>query len=90
MSHDAPTAFHAFPTRRSFLAGLRARIVATLSLLVGGLAFAVLYLAFFATHFTWYQNLAVILVDLMVVPTILVVMWVSWGVSLGRRFHDGF
>jgi len=89
MSQDTPSAFHAFPTKRSILGGLRARIVATIGLLTGGLAFAVLFLAFFATRFAWYQNLAILLVDLMVVPAILIVMWISWGIGLGRRFHDG-
>jgi hypothetical protein len=90
MSQDSPAAFQGFPTRRSILSGLRTRIVATVGLLTGGFAFAVLFLAFFATKFTWYQNLAILLVDLMVVPAVLIVMWISWGVGIGRRFHDGW
>ncbi|HXQ49207.1 MAG TPA: hypothetical protein VN842_05485 [Thermoplasmata archaeon] len=90
MSQDAATAYHGFPTKRSLLGELRTRIVATVGLLTGGLAFAVLFLAFFATKFAWYQNLAILLVDLMVVPAVLIVMWISWGVGIGRRFHDGF
>lgn len=82
-----PTGFYG---HRPILAGLRARLIATVGLLAGGLAFALLFLAFFAVHLPWYQNLAVLLVDLLAVPSILVAMWISWGVSVGRRFHEQF
>lgn len=82
-------AFPGFPTKRSLLGGLRSRIIATVGLLTGGLAFAILFLAFFATQFAWYQNLAILLVDLLAVPAIIIVMWISWGIGFGRRFHDG-
>ena len=73
-----------------FFRRLRARIIATVALLAGGLAWIVLYLAFLAGHFAWYQNLAVVLVSLIAVPTIVVALWVSWGLSMGRRFHRAF
>ena len=73
-----------------FFRGLKARIVATIALLVGGLAWVILYLAFLAGHFAWYQNLAIVLVSFLVVPTVVVVMWVLWGLRIGRRFRDGF
>ena len=74
----------------SFFRKLRARIIGTVALLVGGLAWIVLYLAFLAGHFAWYQNFAVVLVSLIAVPTIVVAIWVSWGLSMGRRFHRAF
>jgi hypothetical protein len=74
---------HAVP----FFRGLRLRIAATISLLVGGLCWVVLYLAFLAGRFPWYQNLAVVLVSCVAVPTAVVVMWVLWGISVGRRFR---
>ncbi|HYB78553.1 MAG TPA: hypothetical protein VEG66_02180 [Thermoplasmata archaeon] len=70
-----------------FFRKLRARIIATVALLAGGLAWVVLYLAFLAVHFAWYQNLAVVLVSLLAVPTIVVAIWVSWGLSMGHRIH---
>jgi len=70
-----------------FFRGLRARIVATLGLLVGGLCWVVLYLAFLAGRFAWYQNFAVVLVSLLVVPFVVVAIWISWGMSVGRRFR---
>jgi len=73
-----------------FFRRLKRRIVATVALLVGGLAGIVLYLAFLAGRFPWYQNLAVVLVTLILVPTIVVVMWVVWGFSAARQFHRAF
>jgi hypothetical protein len=73
-----------------FFRGLRRRIVATVVLLVGGLCWVVLYLAFLAGRFPWYQNLAIVLVSFLVVPAVVVVMWIFWGISVGRRFHQAF
>ena len=73
-----------------FFRKLKRRIIATVSVLVGGLAWVVLYLAFLAGRFPWYQNLAVVLVTMILVPTIVVVMWVAWGLSTARRFHRTF
>lgn len=79
-----------------FFSGLRARVIATVALLVGGLCWVILYLAFLAGKFAWYQNLAILLVSFLVVPAAVVVMWVLWGLRVGRRFRgewwddDGF
>jgi len=75
---------------RRFFRGLKVRIGATIALLVGGLSWVLLYLAFYASRFSWFQNLAVVLVSLVAVPTAVVAMWVSWGLSNGRRFHPPF
>jgi len=71
---------------RPLVTGLKVRIVASVGLLVGGLVFVMLYLAFLAERFAWYQNLAVILSALLVVPVGVLLMWVLWGLSLGRRY----
>jgi Na+/proline symporter len=73
-----------------FLRKLRARIIATVALLAGGFSWIVLYLAFLAGRFPWYQNLAAVLVTLFVVPAVVVVMWVTWGLSAARRFRRAF
>lgn len=75
---------------RRFFRGLRVRIGATIALLAGGLSWILVYLAFFAGRFGWVQNLAVVLVSLIAVPSAVVVMWVAWGISAGRRFHERF
>lgn len=73
-----------------FFRGLRLRILATVGLLVGGLGWVILYLAFLAGHFAWYQNLAIVLVSFLVVPAIVVVMWICWGLAVGGRFRRAF
>ena len=90
MTQGSTPGISAFPSKHAILGGLRTRIVATVSLLAGGLAFAVLFLAFVATKLPWYQNLGVLLADLIVVPAIVIVMWISWGIGIGRRFHEGW
>ncbi len=69
----------------SLFRGLRLRILGSIALLAGGLVFLVLYLAFWGTHFAWYQNLAVVLSTLLVVPAALIAIWVAWGLGVGRR-----
>jgi len=73
-----------------FFRGLKVRILATVGLLVGGLCWVILYLAFLAGHFAWYQNLAIVLVSFLVVPAVVVMMWIYWGIAVGRRFGHAF
>ena len=69
--------------------GIRIRLVATLGLVVGGLIWLILYAAFWASRFAWYQNLAVILSTLVAVPMIVIGIWVVWGLRVHRYFwHD--
>lgn len=72
----------------SLLRGLKSRIVATIALLGGGLVWLLLYAAFWAGRFAWFQNLAVILSTLLIVPAVVVVMWILWGFGIGRRVWD--
>lgn len=65
--------------------GWMVRAAATLTLLVGGFVGIILYLAFWASRFTWYQNVAVVLSVVTVVPLIVVLMWLSWGLGMHRR-----
>jgi len=73
-----------------FFRGLKTRVIATVALLVGGLCWVILYLAFLAGRFAWYQNLAIVLVSFLLVPAAVIVMWVLWGISVGRRFRRAF
>lgn len=73
-----------------FFRSLRRRLYATVALLVGGLCWVILYLAFFAGRFPWYQNLAIVLVSFLVVPAAVVVMWLSWGWTVARRVRRAF
>jgi MFS family permease len=75
---------------RAVARGWRARVVATIGLFVGGLTAILLYLAFLASRWAWYQNLTIVLAVLLVVPTIVFLMWLSWGISVARRVRSGF
>jgi hypothetical protein len=70
---------------RWIVRGWKGRVAATVGLLVGGLVGIVLYLAFLAGRFAWYQNLAIVFSTLLIVPTIVVMMWVFWGITVARR-----
>jgi hypothetical protein len=86
-----PSMFPAEPAEAvPFFRGLRIRIGATIALLVGGLCWVFLYLAFLAGRFAWYQNLAIVLVSFLVVPAIVVLMWISWGVGVAGRVRHAF
>lgn len=89
---DDWNATDAFRLRRSssIVRGLYRRILASASLVVGALVFTLLYLAFLAARFSWYQNLAVVVSVALVVPTALVLMWIAWAFGFARRhaFYD--
>ena len=74
--------------RSKILPSLRRRIAATLGVLVGGPVAFLLYLAFLGPRFPWYQNLALGLAVLILTPTIVVGLWISWGLkAVDRFFH---
>jgi hypothetical protein len=77
--------------RDRILSGVKRRIGATLGLITGGGLAIVLYLAFLAEKFAWFQSLAIILTILVLVPVVIVAMWVSFGLSIGRmRRREGW
>jgi len=59
--------------------GLGTRIAGTIIVGVSWLAFIILYLAFLAGDFNFWQNLAVFLASLLIIGGIIVVLWVTWG-----------
>jgi hypothetical protein len=71
---------------RSLLRGLAWRIGATAAFVVGGFVFVLLYLAFWAGRYAWYQNLAVVVSVAAIVPTAVILLWIAWALSMGRRF----
>jgi hypothetical protein len=52
---------------------------------VGWLVFLILWLAFAAPGFTLYQNLAIIVVSILIVGAVLGAAWASWGIKYGCR-----
>jgi hypothetical protein len=72
-------------TTARLLRALKLRIASSLALVVGGFLFVVLYLAFWGPRFAWYENIAVVLSTIVLVPTVLFAMWALWGIGLGQR-----
>ena len=57
-------------------------------LVVFGLAiFLIVWLMFYAGSFNAYQNLAVVLVSILVGVAILAASWASWGVKYGWKYR---
>ena len=68
--------------------GITSRVVVSIIVLFGLLIFAIIYVAFFASSFSLFQQIAVILVALLLAIAILGVMWTSWGIKYGKEFKD--
>ncbi len=57
------------------------RIIATIVALFGWFAFIVLYLAFYAGGFDFWQKLAVFLASGALVIAIVAIVWVKWSIK---------
>ena len=68
--------------------GLAPRVVVSIIVFFGLLIFAIIYVAFFASSFSLFQQIAIILVALLVATAILGGMWSSWGIKYGREWKD--
>ncbi len=68
--------------------GLALRIVVSIIVFFGLLIFAIVYVAFFASSFSLFQQIAIILVALLVGIAILGAMWVSWGMKFGKEWKE--
>jgi len=68
--------------------GLTSRVVVSIIVFFGLLIFAIIYVAFFASSFSLFQQIAVILIALLVATAILGVMWVSWGMKYGKEWKE--
>ena len=65
--------------------GLALRVVVSIIVFFGLLIFAIIYVAFFASSFSLFQQIAVILIALLVATAILGVMWTTWGINLEKK-----
>ncbi|VVB59470.1 Uncharacterised protein [uncultured archaeon] len=63
------------------------RVGISVLVVFGWVIFLVVWLLFYAGSFSGYQNLAVILVSLLVGIAILVASWASWGVKYGYKYR---
>ncbi|NJD54157.1 MAG: hypothetical protein FIB07_14985 [Candidatus Methanoperedens sp.] len=67
---------------------LISKVVISIIVFFGLLIFAIIYVAFFASSFSLFQQIAVILVALLVATAILGAMWVSWGMKYGKEWKE--
>ncbi len=68
-----------------FVEGLAKRVVGSILIVFGGLIFVIIHLAFFASQFNGYQNVAIVLAVFLGGIAILGAMWASWGMKFARR-----
>jgi uncharacterized RDD family membrane protein YckC len=68
--------------------GLASRVVVSIIVFFGLLIFAIIYVAFFASSFSLFQQIAVILVALLVGIAILGAMWSCWGIKYGKEWEE--
>lgn len=66
--------------------GFGLRVGISIIVVFGWIAFFILWLLFGAESMSIYQNLAVILVSILVGIVILAASWVSWGIRYGMKY----
>jgi hypothetical protein len=70
------------------LGGLRRRIVLSLAVLVGWVSFVLLYVAFWATRFSLFQSIIVMIVSVVVLGGTLLGAWISFGLKFVGGWSD--
>ncbi|MEW6592172.1 MAG: hypothetical protein AB1305_00565 [Candidatus Hadarchaeota archaeon] len=65
--------------------GWRVAVSAVVGL--GWLIFLVWFLFFYAQNFTVYQNLAILVMSILVVGAILAPIWILWGIKTARAWE---
>nr|MDO8133626.1 hypothetical protein [Candidatus Njordarchaeum guaymaensis] len=66
--------------------GYRWRVVLSIVMAVGWFVFLLLWLLFFTGGYTIYQNMAIVLVSLLIVAAVLGVAWAPWGIKYARKY----
>jgi hypothetical protein len=67
--------------------GMGWRVSASIMLGIGWFAFFILWLFFWAGGYDIYQNLAIIIVSIIVVIGALAAMWASWGLKMAAQIE---
>ncbi len=65
--------------------GLALRVAISIIVFFGLLIFPIIYVAFFASSYSLIQQIAIIVVALLVGIAILGAMWASWGIKFGKE-----
>ncbi len=69
--------------------GFAWRVSASILLGCGWLAFLIIWLFFYAANWDVYQNLAILLVSIVIVIGVLAAMWASFGMRMAERVEGG-
>ncbi|MEW6592838.1 MAG: hypothetical protein AB1305_04075 [Candidatus Hadarchaeota archaeon] len=67
--------------------GLASRVAVSAVVFFGWLIFLVLHLAFYASNFSIFQNLAIVIISILVGIAILAPMWIVWGIKHAKDFE---
>jgi phosphate starvation-inducible membrane PsiE len=81
LSWSTPKVILTFTSKAVGMNSLGAKAAGTVVILFGWLAIIVLYLAFFAGDFHFWQKLAVFIASGAIVTAIVAVMWIKWAVK---------
>jgi hypothetical protein len=69
-----------------FFGSIRRRILFSIAAIVGWLSLVLLYFAFWATGFTLFQDIVIVIVSLLLLGGILLSAWVSFGLKFTGRW----
>jgi hypothetical protein len=69
--------------------GLALRVSLSIIVSIGWLVFLVLWFAFYASDYTVYQNIAIVLASVLIIGAILGASWASWSIKYGCKFKKG-
>ncbi|MFH1821570.1 MAG: hypothetical protein ABH852_03915 [Methanobacteriota archaeon] len=55
---------------------------------IGWFIFIIIFLFFWAKHYTIYENIAIFLVSILVIAAILAPIWIMWGIRAAREMES--
>lgn len=64
--------------------GMASRVAVSIIIFFGLLIFSIIYVAFFASTFSFFQKISVIIVAMLVSIAVLGAMWSSWAIKYGE------
>ena len=70
--------------------GMGWRVALSILVSMGWVAFLIIWLFFYAGSFTIYQNVAVVLVSIVVACAIMGAAWAPWGMKYGQSHGKGW
>ncbi len=73
--------------KHSDMRGFGWRVALSILVSMGWLAFLIIWLFFYAGSFSIYQNIAILIVSILVVGAIMGASWASWGMRHGHGWE---